>query len=605
MRLDSLTLAFKSYRQLTIPTAAPRVLFVGRNGVGKSSIREAVRWVLRNVAQGTDAKGAGAEVLIPTGSDTASVGLTIAGLGAVTRGLSVKAGSTFSVAGFTGPAGAQHQALYDRLGVTAAYLDAVLESSTFLALNHAAAKALVLQLLNVRIEIPGHERPYTLDDLDALYASAFEARKLAKRELKNLPIVPEPPAPVGGVYDEAQIDAQLAKLREQAVEIGKTVGGAQAQRTNLQNQLALHRRALQEAKEVIAASEIATVQAEIQALEREITAAVKVATAPAVPSSEVTDEDPGRRVAFLRGRLEAIAAHKPTQGCVLDPDVPCETSKPKFAKQAKKISEEIATLEEAVPGDRLALEPPQDDSKLRRLDALKRRAEAHGRAVDLLPVVEAEIATTEAQIAALPSVAEQDAELAQLRERIGHGEALQKTTRAYLADVTRHEEAQRALRAKQQEIVTLEQTVDALGPNGVRVAALEAAMGRFLAAINEFTGKFGLAVSFVLDPWAVLVNDRPVETYSRSEQYRIGIAIQLAVAALSGIGFAIVDELDILDTEFRNIMGRLIHQAPIEQILIMQTREDNQPLPQLPGWLVHRIGKTAEGTSIIVESGLA
>ena len=112
MKIETLHLnAFKSYLGIEIPTDAPRVLLSGINGVGKSAIRDAIRWTLTGRCSVTDGKGAGADRLIPTGQKQVSSSVNLSGLGLVSR-IAGNGSSAFTVSGFTGEKQTQQTAIH-------------------------------------------------------------------------------------------------------------------------------------------------------------------------------------------------------------------------------------------------------------------------------------------------------------------------------------------------------------------------------------------------------------------------------------------------------------------------------------------------------------
>ncbi len=150
------------------------------------------------------------------------------------------------------------------------------------------------------------------------------------------------------------------------------------------------------------------------------------------------------------------------------------------------------------------------------------------------------------------------------------------------------------------EIAALEASCEALGPTGARVPALQAALDPFLARVNAFTGSFGWAVSLSIEPWDVVVNGRSITTYSKSQQYRIGIALQIAITHLSGVGFVIVDELDMLDLATRREVGTMLAASGIPQVIMLATREPDVPLPaQGPELRAYRLGLVKDRSTIL------
>jgi hypothetical protein len=135
------------------------------------------------------------------------------------------------------------------------------------------------------------------------------------------------------------------------------------------------------------------------------------------------------------------------------------------------------------------------------------------------------------------------------------------------------------------------------------VQALATALGPFQTTVNETLSGFGWTVTFQVDPWQVQVNGRAVDTYSRSEQHRIGIALQMAIAQMSGLGFAVVDELDMMTAGNRELMGRVLYNSKLDQVIVLSSREPETPLPdaiRIPGMIAIRLG-SADGRSVVLE----
>lgn len=595
MKLTSLTLgAFRSHKNVEFDLG-PRVLFAGTNGTGKTTVRESIKWCLTGHCEGTDGKGAGAEVLIPWEGKSAEVSCVLDGIGTVSRKFSEKTGGSFSVEGFTGSSQIQQGALYAKLNTSAAFLDAVLSTETFLLLGHAEAKALVLSLLDVKIEVPDVVTPqsdgtvlvrskvYTLDELDAAYKQAFEDRTVAKRQVVNwiVPVKPEGQKPT-----EEAIEGQLVKLRTQMgtlrQEIGTTIGKRTALNAELERVLLVS--PVEEEDDLDA--EIATLESDIAALE---------VTAPMEPAKG----DP-QRLAFLRSKAQALETHHPGKGCVLDAGVSCHTARESFLKAAGTLQVECEALDKAVK----AKAPTAFQSPLMTLRGELREVQDRQRTLQagLLAFQQAEAREKEivTELATLPKTEAQELDMSVLEGRIQKGETFLKSARAYWTAFQAHEKAAKEMEFRKAEVARLETLVEVLGPKGARVAALATAMDRFEAAVNPYVQPFGWKISFSVEPWEVRANDRPVDTYSRSEQYRIGIALQIGIAHLSGLNMAIVDEVDMLDLENRALVTKMILKANLDQVIVLGTREPTQALPN--GLTAFRLEKKDERTVIAERS---
>ncbi len=607
MKITSLSLrGFRSGVSLTLNTDSPRVLISGGNGVGKSSIRDAVAWTLQGKCSGTDGRGLGWEGLIPTGTTTLAVGLTLGGIGSIER--EHRNGTrSLLVEGFTGESSIQQQALFTKLNVSPAYLDACLDSGAFLGLQHAPAKALVLDLLQVRI--PVGEELLTLDQLDSRYRQAFEERKMAKSKAKSFTVPPkpadsEPMPPVAAV--EAKLKEVRAELHQLSLGAGETAGKRQL----LTNQLGAATNWSEPSPDAVDPAYIADLEERLAIMEADVTAE-PIDPFRQAGKTEMTavvgawHEDNSRQA--LQNRIHVLTEHKPKQGCVLDNGVSCDTAKIKFSNHVKVLKQQLDSLPSPSPATTPA--KPALPSTPSPLQATRKALdEAKARHAEFVAVearnaakrVEAE--AIQAQLASLKDDAEVTAAIEGLKVRIGKGELLLKRASDYWREMERYSAAARQKEELEAKVNQLEMLCDLLGPNGARVDALNAAIDPFVDKINRFTQVFGWTIDFTLDPWRVLVNGRAVETWSESEQFRIGIALQLAIAELSGLSFAIVDRLDMLDVKNRNAVASMLMQAPLEQILIIATREPEQALPNVDGVLAYRLSKTTEGRTEVSEA---
>lgn len=594
MKLTRLDLSsFRSYVGQALELDAPKVYVGATNGKGKTAIREAIRWALLGHAQGTDRKGAGTAWLVPTGEKGVAVSLTLDGIGRVARA-QANGSSSFSVEKLTGSPTIQEEALLTTLNTTPAILEAVLDTSTFLNLHHADAKALILQLLAVQIAMgEGDEQQIlTLEDLDAAYTKAFEERKLAKKTLQGFRM---PQGPVGNPQPKVEdIDRQLLKRRGELEGLMKAGGKVSGKREMLE-------RRIQELSHPLSSAAIPPLdecQAKREELEIEL---ASLKDEGVEPTPEPTSDDVPARLMFLSGRAEALRSHKPSKGCVLDESVPCETAKIKFTNQAKEYETEHQTLSDrvlvpATPSPVVPIREAQLRFELRTVEAQIAEHEkwAFREAERTSQRLEAQ-----EELAGLPDTSEADQAITTLRGRIEKGEGIRRQAMAYWQASKEFSAAEEKKRDLEAEVQRLEEACAALGPNGIRVPALQQALAPFEQGVNGITQLWGWTVNFQLEPWEVLVNGRPADTYSKSEQYRIGLAIQLAIARLSELNFAVVDELDVLDIQNRSIVARMLREAPLEQILMLGTREDGQTLP--PGVLAYRLGKDEAGRSVVTE----
>jgi hypothetical protein len=585
MKITKLVLkSFRSYHDTDFDLNVPRVLIAGLNGTGKSSVREGIRWLLTGKAQGLDGKGAGVIVLSPTGNGTQAVAVSgaLSTVGEMARSWQAPQTSSLRIEGMEGTPTMVQQGLYDKLRTSEAFLEAVLDSGTFLKLHHADAKALVLGLLNVVVTVG--EKSYTLDQLDFAYTQAFEDRKSAKQRLKRL-VAPIKPVEAG-LPALSAVEARLGTLRAELGEAQQTVGTVRGQRQTLESRII--RLEVSGVVSTSARSE-AHVDADIEAAEERLS----ILEAEAVPSvSEpvpVVAPDGEVNVVLLRQQVDRLAAFNPKNGCVLDARIDCPHNRIKFKNRAKDIQEQL----DALPTSTVPLSTVVNPlTELRQhLDALRADKARFAAERNRLQSVQTELQTLHAELSALPDISQAEAVIADKQGRIAMGEKKRLEVQAHENAIQAYEVAVQQYKEGEAEVQRFEDLCALLGPSGARVPALEAAMGRFLAEINPITEHFGWTVRFSVDPWECLVNDRPVVSYSTSERYRIGIAIQMAIATISGLGFVIVDELDLLTRENRETMAKVLAFSPLEQVIILASREEDQPLPSRQGLVSYRLSK--------------
>jgi uncharacterized membrane protein YkoI len=207
------------------------------------------------------------------------------------------------------------------------------------------------------------------------------------------------------------------------------------------------------------------------------------------------------------------------------------------------------------------------------------------------------------ELQALPTTKEQEEALQTLNLRILKGDQL-------LLDATRYwdavEKQQKGLaqQVKLEEAVKrLEYEVEYLGPKGARVQILDEKIKAFAAAINGITKLWGLTIAFEVEPWAILVNELPFKALSHSQRWRVATAIQIAIASISGLGFVVIDEADMLDVNNMPMLVKMVMDCTLEQVFIIATRDVEDPLPsKIKGLLSHRLTTNGKGDAQLAET---
>lgn len=608
--------SFRSAKGLVLDTNAPRVYICGRNGVGKTNVKEALRWALRGVTAETDARGLGWEMLVPQGTSELSAGVKIDKL-TVERGYRGK-DKELLVNNNPAEISTSQAAVYEALHVDPAFIDAVLETSYFVDLSHAEAKTFVVGLLNVKVPIkdprlPGGAMDLTLDQVESRYKAEFAKRTQVKADQKahKVPAFTEPSD--GTMPAIQEVVDKIADLRKELAALVASGGNAAGQKLALEQELARAERVQVRippeapADAEIAKMEIAIVEAE-SALEEAVS---KLAAAP--PKAKKGADLDLISVDQLQSIATLLTAHKPATGCVIDGNVRCDTPKVNFTNRVKAIKAEIdGRIEPAADEATEVSEDPLTDLRAT-IEGAKKKHKAATTARD-----EALAATSANQLRAetVTGIVEKLKALSEtpdtsqeaitlLSTRIEKGTIFENRVRTYWNEKAAHTKAVARQKELDEAVAWSEDMVQQLGPKGAMVAALGNAIGAFEERINLTTKVFGWTIRFDMDPWRVWVNQRPLESYSESQRFRIGVAVQLAVSALSGLGFVVVDRIDMLDSEYRNAMTQMLldaHTVDVQQVIIMATRDDDAPLPKIPSTKAYRLGLNDLQETIVMES---
>ncbi len=611
MKLASINLkSFRSASNLELGCPAPVIYVCGRNGAGKSSVREGIRWALRGVCSATDKKGSGWEVLIPGSRTMASAGVQIQYPFVASVLRTYENGQrALTLDGRQNEITLVQGAIYELMKTTPEFLDACLETSYFLDLHHAESKDFILGLLKIRIPYEGRE--LTLDEMDALHDRAFKERTGAKAILKTHKV---PTIPVSSWGDApptvADIESKLAGLTEELRALERTADTSKGKREALQAQLEVvqHHIRRDQQQQAPDPGAVPRLQTRVDRLLYEIHKAQEKARKPVpVPAPE----DRGN-VAVV---CDNLTAHKPSKGCVLDPGVECRTPKIIFTNRVKWYKEREAAEEAPEAPEKVSPEPQALTTALQAelvevraqlRDAMSQEA-SYKAGQESLELRKSEMEALQAQLASLPvgTMAADSTQIEALRARIAKGKIVLEAVKTYWRDLEAHTKGLQKQAQLQGEVERLEKLVADLGPGGLRVKALEQQVGSFEAEINQVTGAFGWNVSFQISPWDVLVNSRPLEAYSESERFRIGIGFQVAVAIVSGLKFMVVDRLDMLDAKNRAMVTKMLITLAgkeLDQVVILSTREPEQALPDFPGVVqAYRLEKDERGNTDIVE----
>lgn len=574
----------------------PVVLLLGINGVGKSTLIDAISWCLTGRCRGVDGKGAGQKDLIRRGQDGMGVTVWLDGWAEpISRSLH-RAGNSIT--------NLKTDVILDRLGVSETIFQGCLYGRSFFDLHHSEAKAMLMGLLNVTVppsDLPGiqTDRPLGLDDLEARYKAAFEKRAALKRAVAAVQV----DAVVRRVDLEGRdLDTLKADLRQVTTDYQAAIRTQQTEQQALTNvNHVLDQAKTASSRKLTVDGAIDSHQGMLEKAQVDLQAAKDhLATLEAEPGDDVSTLQ--SQVAEHRLLVEKLQRHEPDRGCVLSAAIPCLTQAKEFAGQIAKLDKQAKALEKRIKAgsqraEAIAALRQQIRDGDRQVGYHEEQLRQKRRDAGDLDQLAGKVEDLKARQSALVEASTAaDAEVTRLTERLGDLQTDVASVQTYTALVERTKAAQERRAGLERELAEAEAIVDLLGPKGVQVKALDAALDDFLTMINAALAPFGFSLGISVEPWKVLVVNHqlrseaiPYQLLSAGEQLWTGAAFQLALAAASGLNFVALDAAEAVVDENRAILTQLVMTAPVDQVLVAMAKGANEPDPVIEGLQVIRM----------------
>jgi hypothetical protein len=102
--------------------------------------------------------------------------------------------------------------------------------------------------------------------------------------------------------------------------------------------------------------------------------------------------------------------------------------------------------------------------------------------------------------------------------------------------------------------------------------------------LNRHLEAFGYTCNLALEPFEIRVSsskdnhfDLPLKHLSESEQFRFGVAFQIALAMVTGLQFVVIDRADVLDKERRKMLTCLLVNSALDQAIVLATSDETPP----------------------------
>lgn len=599
MKADKVTARdFLAHVALEVETPAPVVVVTGPNAVGKSSLLDAVRWALTGRARGMGAKDA--RSLVRRGAKSCSVDL----VGTVAPGRQVTVHRTPS-----GSTPAQAHVL-GTLGVHEDVLTAALDADTFVDEKPYQRRVLAMRAVGARLSEPVlHGAGVTDPDVvratvergtEAGLRLATERRRAAQREADAARVT----APVDRTLDLPS-HPMLSSVDLDAVR--RALDGIQRDADALRGAVARREQGL-----VAQQRAQASYQAALAAAGGRDAAALRQAADAALVGTADVAGDLGRAQAEAQ-RLDGLAhlaagvvakaqarvreAAESLWGQVrsvarsIAPQVPnAAASLERLADQAGVATPEAARKALADAEAALAVAQGEATAAGERVEALaaavRARHDAQAARAALLARADA-LDGAQAAVAAqaLPDVpADAQARLDALAGRAAAGRRVLEEVAAYRASAAAHQEGERRAHACLERAAAYAAMEEALKPDGAVAASLVDPRARLADVAAAVARDMGVPDVVLDEGWEVLVGGAPLGLLSASEAWRVRAAFAIALGALSGLRFVLLDEASICVGQARSALLRALvnARAHYDQVWLASSRGEAEPSVVLP-----------------------
>jgi DNA repair exonuclease SbcCD ATPase subunit len=569
MRIQTLVLKnFRSHQETVLEL--DRFNFIrGPNGCGKSSVQMALEYLFTGQCQMTDAAGRGAEALIRAGAKELEVSATLENGESVCRRRTPRS-HIIELNGKRVPVDAAEASLENRFG-SADVLSALLNADRFIEMSETEQKKFLAQVLDAgKVDIPDEisnalrtieeEQPRLtcVGDIEAAYKRFYELGTEAGRTLKAMGQMEKPDIP-SSLPPVQEVKRKLEDLRQQKERLVAQKAEADAAWESAQARLKqLHPEIDEPSAEILSASQ----EQELLQLESQRGHAEKL-------RQELTD-----LIAQEKSVETSLATVQGLKGKCLTCGQPIAEGV--RAREVEALRERLSDLEGLIHGTREEL------NEYAGTEATTSRLEGHRRAL----ARRAKLIEEQSKLQAVqkPNAGDLESRMTILAERINKGErVLEKVLQIENARDT-WDASVREKSGLETQIGLLDRLTAFFGPNGAMMRQASCRMGSFTEDLNRHLAGFGYTCTIALDPFEIRVSGSkdnhfslPLKHLSESEQFRFGVAFQIALAMLTGVQFVVIDRADLLDTERRKMLTGLLVNSDLEQAIVLATGEAGPP----------------------------
>jgi DNA repair exonuclease SbcCD ATPase subunit len=569
MRILTLTLKnFRSHQETVLDL--DRFNFVrGPNASGKSSIQMALEYLFTGRCEMTDAAGRGAESLIRTGAKELEVSASLEGGETICRRRTPRS-HIVELNGNRVPVDAAEVSLEKRLG-SADVLSAVLNAGRFIEMSEAEQKRLLAQVVDAgKVDIPeeignalraiNEEQPRLtcVADIEAAHRRFYDLRTEASRTVKALGQMEKPDLP-SDLPSGREIKKKLEELRQQKEKLVAQKAEADASWESAQSRLTQLQAEIEEiSSEILDPSQ----EQELLQLESQRGHAEKLRL-------ELTDLIAEQRtVETSLATAQGLKDKCPTCGQPIAEEVK--------AGDMETLRERLADLEGLIQGTREEL------NEYAEIEVATARLEGHRKAL----ARRAKLVEEQSKLQAVqrPNAGDLESRMTILVERINKGERVLEKAQQVESAKARWEAYASETSSLETKISLFDRLTEFFGPNGAMMGQASGRMGSFTDDLNRHLAVFGYTCNFALEPFEIRVISSKDSRFgfslkhlSESEQFRFGVAFQIALAIAAGLRFVVIDRADLMDRERRKMLTGLLMNSGLDQAIVLATSEDAPP----------------------------
>lgn len=566
-------------------------LFVGPNNSGKSTLADAMSFLITGKNMRTSRGGQGMDELVTFGESRAMVSADIAELGKVTRSIphSLQVGN--SEESIT----RQQEMIYAKLKTTEQSILCSIYSGEFLDMEPSAQKNFLFNLMGLRLsndrikkefmewclakpvdrgekiweyivqnsQVDFQENPGEFERIHKDYSSLRRSvkKEVAALEIKAKEVKSNLPDNVT-IDHEDTIKAKLLEFKEKRdkmlIDIGNTESNIRLQK-RLQDTIDSAKTLPEAPKET---KEYITKQIEeYRAKHNELTK--KIAT----KNSEIKS---------LEAILEKLNTFNGT--CPLYTEIKCKMNDAELKGIKESLSASKIKLAEELEPFKSTLETVLKNGEHLR-DLLERKTASELAMVNIDKAKE-ELAKMGPIDMAIHEKMKADVQV--ISERMTKGQTYLTQILAERNAIKYQIEAKKELDKKKNELEFIEIVIESFGPKGIKSNMLNRAVKPLEAKVNESlntlsAGKY--SINFRIDDEDfniyVISNgiERRIKHLSASEVLRIGVIMQDAINDLAGTKLLVVDALDMLDDDNKKLFWSLINSIKdkYDSIILMAT----------------------------------